>query len=287
MISKVRTGVEFFDQHYGGAYRGRSMLVTGRSGSGKSLFGLQFITQGVREEERCLLLSVRPAADVVLYAEAFGLPIANAVDDGSVIALEYNDYVPGMNSESELSLPPEGFMQLQEIIESNGVRRIVLDTCLPWMTTTSSDSLGRHVFSFIRSFDRLDATTVLTLPKPVSPVAFKLKSVIEDIVPVAVTLAYDEAAARRTWIVNKYLGAARLDSGVDMAISSGIGLHADASVSDVPEETLKSADPSPIASPAPPLPADTTPVPTPARQPSRVRFANVILGNAETQGDRR
>ncbi len=289
MIAKIRTGVEFFDERYGGAYRGRAMLVCGRSDAGKSIFGLQFIAQGVREGERCLLLSVRPSADVVLYAEAIGLAIATAVDNGSVIVLEYSDYVPGRHAEAQLNVPPEGFVQLQEVIEANAIQRVVLDTCLPWVSSVPPEAIARHVFSFVRSFDRLGATTVLTLPKPISPVAFKLKSILEDIVPVAVTLALDESTDGRCWIVNKYLGEARLDSGTDFAITKGIGLHATAAVAAEPRP-VRASEPAAPPTPAPP------PVVVPGAPPSvsaappaqkRVRFADVILGNAASHGERK
>ncbi len=79
MIAKTPTGVDFFDEEYGGAYAGRSMLATGRSGTGKSVLSLQFLAQGLKLNERCLLLSVRPAEDVILYAATYGINLEEAV----------------------------------------------------------------------------------------------------------------------------------------------------------------------------------------------------------------
>ena len=60
MVTKTLTGVPFFDEHYGGIYRGRSMLACGRIASGKTVLGLQFIRQGLKQNERCLFLSGQP-----------------------------------------------------------------------------------------------------------------------------------------------------------------------------------------------------------------------------------
>ncbi len=289
MISKTLTGVSFFDDRYGGAYRGRSMLVSGRAGSGKSLFGLQFIAQGVRQGECSLLLSGRPVADVAIYADAIGLPLGEAVENGAVIVLEYSDYVPGQVKESELVLPSEGIVQLQEIVQSNAVRRVVLDTCLPWMTMAEPDGLARHAFSFVRSFDRLGVTTVLTLPKPVSPVAFKLKHILEDIVPISVNLMRDEDANQRTWIVNKYLGESRLDGGVEFDITPGLGLHASQGSTPAASEPVTDARATQNFEdlmPYGPLPVDNAATdlqgsgvqPPPKRE--RIRFSNVVMGNS-------
>ena len=284
MTAKIRTGVHFFDKRYGGSYRNRAMLVCGRSGSGKSLFGFQFIAQGVKDGSRCLLLSGRPAADVVIYGDGIGLHLGEAVENGSFIVLEYNDYIPGPNSESHLTLPPEGFVQLQEMIEANGVQRLVLDTCLPWVTLPTTDALASHCFSLVRSLDRLGVSTVLTLPKPVSPSAFKLKSILEDIVPVSVSLLWDDTTDTRTWIVNKYLGEARLDDRTEFSITKGIGLQAvgqDSATVKEKADPLRAGE-SPPPSPVPDPPANP---PAPARDDAsekrRVRFADAILGNAK------
>jgi len=206
MIAKTLTGIPFVDDRYGGVYRGRAVVVTGRSNSGKSVFGLQFLNRGIELGECGLLLSVRPAADVAIFAESLGMPIGAAVEKGTAIVLEYSDYIPGSDAGQHLAIPPEGFIQLQEIISANGVQRVVLDTCLPWISQPAPDQISSHVFSFIRSFDRLGATTMLTMPKPISPMAFKLKSVLEGIAPVAMTLSLDEPDERRVCVVNKYLG---------------------------------------------------------------------------------
>ncbi len=281
MISKTLTGVPFFDDRFGGIYRGRAMLVSGRSGSGKSLFGLHFIAHGIRQAERCLLLSGRQAVDVAIYSAAAGLSLMDAVDDGKVILLEYSDYVPGRAGEADLVLPPEGFVQLQEMIQANAIQRVVLDTCMPWMTLPSSANLAQHVFSFVRSFDRLGVTMLLTLPKPVSPMAFKLKSILEETVPVAATLSMDEATEQRLCIVTKYLGESRPDVGTRFEVRPGEGLC-------LPLETpISTATPPPRAEvvsadvsreTAPPFRAPEAPKPS---SPRKIRFSNVLLGNAE------
>ena len=276
MIAKTRTGVDFFDERYGGAYRGRAMLASGKKGSGKSIFALQFLAQGVRQGERCLLLSGRPAADVVLYAHALDLPLGEAVESGHLIVLEYSDYVPG-KSETSLTVPPDGFVQLQEIIQSNGVQRVALDTCVPWMAMATPANLAEHVFSFVRSFDRLGTTTLLTLPKPVSPLSFRLKSVIEDTVPIAVTLQM-EPDGRRVWLVTKYLGVARLDEGVEFVIDPGIGIRKATALPSAPAlesgTTTAPTDASPRSA-RPPASSDSPLSSAPPIRNARVRFSKV------------
>src|SRR6185503_12008594 len=49
-LSKARTGIAGFDEiTYGGLPRGRPTLVCGAAGSGKTLFGMEFLIRGAVE----------------------------------------------------------------------------------------------------------------------------------------------------------------------------------------------------------------------------------------------
>ena len=146
MIAKTLTGIGFFDERYGGVYRGRSLLVSGRAGTGKTVMGLQFVRQGLAQDERCLVLSTMAANDLTICAEALGFNFANDLDMGHLILLEYSSFVPGREVTAQTLLPPEGFDQLRQIMDANAVRRVVLDTVLPWVATPDADRLPDTIF---------------------------------------------------------------------------------------------------------------------------------------------
>jgi len=258
MSSKVPIGVDFFDQHYGGVYSSRGVLVCGHSGSGKTVLSLQFIAQGLEQGQRCLMLSAHPSRDLAIFAQALGFKrIATAIGDGSLTFLEYSDYVPGR----EITLPPEGFQQLQQVITDNDIQRLVLDTILPWVCIPSQEHLVEHIFSFVRAFERMNTTTLFTIPKPASPNAMRLRRQIEDIVPISITLTAETAPARRTWVVNKFLGAEQIETTFEFIIQPDKGI------------ILKPATPE-----KPPAPAVNNA--TPERAPSYTPTANVISERA-------
>jgi KaiC/GvpD/RAD55 family RecA-like ATPase len=224
MITKIPTGVDFFDEAYGGTYQGRVMLVTAKSGAGKTILGVQFLAEGLKRGERCLLLSARPAEDVALHASGFGLPVDTAIASNDLIILEYSEFVPGRDREDTLKLPPDSFLQLKQIIEEQSVQRVVLDTILPWVALKDEESLAEHIFSFVRVFHRIGTTSLFTLPKPASPAANRLRKLLEDVVPVSVTLHHYEEENRYEWQVNKYLGAEQSPMTVPYEIKSKVGL---------------------------------------------------------------
>ncbi|MBT3192139.1 MAG: hypothetical protein HN341_06250 [Verrucomicrobia bacterium] len=206
MTDKTPIGVDFLDQQYGGTFRGRPMLVSGTSKAGKTIAAFHFLRRGVRLQERCLMLSARPAADILVQADAMGMGFSKAVEEGSLILLEYSDDVPGRHSEASITLPPDSFLQLADMISEQAVARLVLDTCLPWVAVRGADRLAEHVFSFTRSLDRMGVTTMLTIPRAASLAAARLYKLVEDQVPISLTLGLEEDSEDRLLTVNKYLG---------------------------------------------------------------------------------
>jgi KaiC/GvpD/RAD55 family RecA-like ATPase len=71
---RVRTGVPGLDRMLGGGLiAGRPYLVTGGTGSGKSLLGLTFLLEGLRQGEEVLLVAVdEPPSEIMENVRSFG-----------------------------------------------------------------------------------------------------------------------------------------------------------------------------------------------------------------------
>ncbi len=274
MITKTLLGIDFFDEHYGGVYRGRPLLITGRQGLGKTAMGLQFLRQGLLQDECCLMLSTLPANNLDIYADTLGFSLAAHVNAGRLILLECSNF----NGDSGTGmLPPEGFNQLREIIDSHMIQRVVIDTIVPLVAVNPPTRINEHIYSFMRSFDRLGVTTLMTMPKPVSPMAIRLKNALEATLPISILLNTTDAPACYTFQVVKYLGAAKLAPPVPYEIKTGEGVSRYAPSSG----QLPAEPPAPAVPPASglklsaarkltPLPA---PLPAPAAQPQAMPSA--------------
>lgn len=223
MIVKTASGLSFLDEPYGGVFAGRSFLVCGRSGTGKTVAGFQFVQKGIQQEERSLILSTTPADDLTILAESLGFSFAMALDRSHLILLEYQSFVPGQALDWS-TIPAEGFDQLREIIETNSITRVVLDTVLPWISVADAEFMNKHIFSFVRSCDRLGVTTLMTMPKPVSSMAFRLKKSVDAVVPISVLLAPDETGTGFSWQTLKYLGEKPTGGSEAYQIERGLGI---------------------------------------------------------------
>ena len=261
MIDKTRLGIPFFDERYGGVYRKRPALCIGRQGSGKTVFALQSLLQCVKEGDRGLMLSSWRSHDLTIVAENLGFPLAEATSKGQVTLLEYADIMPTPEFEKSLTLPPGSFMELQNIIESNSIRRVVIDTILPWVAIHQEDKLAKHVYSFIQALERMGVTALLTIPKPVSALAFALKNRLEEQIPIVFTLDVD-ASGRRTLMITTSLGDQNLPPPIPFIFAPGAGI--------IRAPKIVSAPPAPPSPPAAPSPAPPSP---PGSKPIRFSAA--------------
>lgn len=273
MIDKTRLGIPFFDDYFGGIYRKRPALCVGRHGSGKTLAALQAVMQSVREGERGLMLSSWHAHDLTIIADTLGLPLSHAVESRQVVLLEYADIMPTQEFEKNLTLPPGSFMELQEIVEANGISRVVIDTVLPWVAIHQEDKLPKHIYSFIHALERMGVTALFTLPKPVSALAFTLKNRLEEQVPIVFTLEQDPRG-NRSLVINKYLGEVNLPAPLPFSIVTGTGFAPASATPTAPEPP---AAPARRRTPAPPqVPVESPAPPSPPAPPANhrpIRFA--------------
>ena len=85
-LSKAPTGIRGFDDiTHGGLPRGRATLVTGAAGSGKSLFGVEFLVRGAQAGEPGVLLTCEETTeDIVANAASLGFDLEALQADGTL-----------------------------------------------------------------------------------------------------------------------------------------------------------------------------------------------------------
>ncbi len=277
MIVKTHSGIQMLDESMGGVYSKRSFLVSGRRGSGRTVTGLHFLQRGLQNEERCLCLSTMAGNDLLIFADALGIPLEIHTEQEDLILLEYASFTPGAQMPGKDMLPPEGFEQLRSIIDAHSVKRVLLDTVIPWVAVTDSKRMAEQVFSFVRSFERLGVTIMMTLPQPVSQKAHKLKNCLEEVVPISILLKRDgdPPNTRHSMQVVKYLGAHQLGAPIPFSIQAGVGICPPVAPSAPAAE-----------SPAPTRSTERIPLPKPEgvdEEPTRTRVGFSQVGRIPSQ----
>jgi circadian clock protein KaiC len=118
---KLPMGIYGLDQmFFGGVYELSTTLVTGASGSGKTVSGLHFILEGARRGEKGLLIAFEESDEQLFRnAESFGQDLRKYVNDGLVRLF---------TSVPEELKPEEHFKRIRDIVEEVEVKRFVIDS---------------------------------------------------------------------------------------------------------------------------------------------------------------
>lgn len=277
IVDKTKLGFPLFDTTFGGVFTDRSVLCCGRLGSGKSVVAMHFLGQALADDRKALLLTNAHPHDFVIVADALGFNFADATASGQLTILEYATFIPEENASQNIMLPPDAFDELQETVEREAIQRIVFDTVLPWVTIQPVSRIQQHVYSFCHAIDRLGATTLFTMPKPVSNAAFALRHAVEGFCPVSIELHHHGETAPFALSVTKYLGeGAKISTRFPFHIEPGHGIVAGSLPAPAPAPATPHFAPY---SPAPavaaatlsadaPLPLPDLPMPTASARPA-------------------
>ena len=84
IIKRISTGIPGFDGLIeGGIPEGFVAIVTGHPGTGKTTFSLQFLIEGIRNNERCLFFSFEETSEqLIKHTIRFGWNIGEYIDKG-------------------------------------------------------------------------------------------------------------------------------------------------------------------------------------------------------------
>jgi KaiC/GvpD/RAD55 family RecA-like ATPase len=120
-MKRVNTGIEGLDELIEGGFpNGSTIVVTGTAGSGKSIFGMQYLVGGLKNDEECLYINIEQTVDAI-------------VDQAIQFGWDFNKW----ESEGKLkilSISPQQFLDtkpLQDIkkhILENNYDRVVVDS---------------------------------------------------------------------------------------------------------------------------------------------------------------
>ena len=85
-IERVKTGVDGLDKLIEGGFpKGHCILLSGAPGTGKTIFGVQYIYEGAKNGEKGLYITfTEDIDDISLQASVFGLDLQKLIKNGSL-----------------------------------------------------------------------------------------------------------------------------------------------------------------------------------------------------------
>src|SRR5688572_21058272 len=129
-LAKCPTGIQGLDEITGGGLpRGRTTLICGGAGSGKTLFGIEFLVRGARDygENGVFIAFEETAKELDENVGSLGFDLAGLETQGK-LAIDHIRVEPAEIAEAGEYDLSALFIRLEMAIDSVGAKRVVLDT---------------------------------------------------------------------------------------------------------------------------------------------------------------
>jgi circadian clock protein KaiC len=167
-MQRIEIGIPGFDAvAHGGLPQGRNTLLAGSTGSGKTVFGLQFLASGAREfgEPGVMVTFAERPEDLIANAESFGWDLGGLVSDGRLAIL---DATPAAGAVVSGRFDLGGLSaRIAHALEQVKGKRLFLDPVDALLEEFSETvEVRRAVQAMVRELRSLGATTVIAAERP-------------------------------------------------------------------------------------------------------------------------
>lgn len=164
--TRIPTGIEGLDRLIGGGFlSGKVYLISGEAGTGKTIFGLQYIFSGLIEGESGIYVSGdEKPSHLIVDAESLGWDFSKYVEEQKLGLLDVSHYFAHLRLGKKKVDARTVVTDLTRHVRRIGAKRIVIDPIAPLVF---GEECVACVQEYVRSLifaieDNLQCTTLIT-----------------------------------------------------------------------------------------------------------------------------
>jgi circadian clock protein KaiC len=149
-LKRVPTGIPELDALIqGGLRQGKTYLVAGGPGTGKSVLSLQFLVRGLMEKEKCLYVAIdEKPADVIEQASSLGWDLAPFIESKEFLILDASAYFGARGGDPGKGVDVQRVAaDLNTYIARIGAARVVIDPVGPLLAARNPDQARQLIYA--------------------------------------------------------------------------------------------------------------------------------------------
>ena len=224
-VQKIRTMIEGFDDiSHGGLPLGRATLVSGTSGTGKTLFSIQFLYNGILlfDEPGVFVTFEESPSDIIKNAHSFGWDLQKLIDKGKLFILDASPDPEGQEVIGNFDLSAL-IERLQYAINKYKAKRVSIDSITAvFQQYEASSVVRREIFRLVARLKQIGVTTIITTERveEYGPIAsFGVEEFVADNVAVVRNVLEGERR-RRTMEILKLRGTTHMKGEYPFTITN-------------------------------------------------------------------
>jgi circadian clock protein KaiC len=210
ILEKSLTGIRGFDEiTNGGLPKGRSALMVGAAGSGKTVFGMEFLIKGALQygEPGVFMSFEENESDLAKNFNSLGYDLDDLIASKKLF-IDFV-YIERREIEETGEFDLDGiFVRLSSAIDAIGAKRVVLDTLESLFSGISEEAILRaELRRLFRWLKDKGVTVIITAERGVNTLTrYGLEEYVADCVILLDTQMIDQIATRRLRVI-KYRGS--------------------------------------------------------------------------------
>lgn len=241
-MERVPTGIHGLDEMIEGGFpKGRTVLVSGGAGTGKSIFSLQYLYHGAKEhDEPGVYVTVDEDPKMIRKdLLRFGWDLRELENQNKLVMLDLTGSKTGMDSEEEFSISAENLsfdkmvLKIMQTAERIGAKRLVIDSIPAFGFRMENENKIRSLIlklSYLVRRSGLTSIFISEIPEQglgQGPMTFSKYGVEEYVADSVILLNYMGVGtqANRTLYIRKMRGTKHVEDIIPLHITeSGIKL---------------------------------------------------------------
>lgn len=224
-VQKIRTLIEGFDDiSHGGLPLGRATLVSGTSGTGKTLFSIQFVYLGIVyfDEPGVFVTFEESPTDIIKNARSFNWDLQKLIDEGKLFILDASPDPEGQEVIGNFDLSAL-IERLQYAINKYKAKRVSIDSITAVFQQYEATSVvRREIFRLVARLKQIGVTTIITTERTeeYGPIAaFGVEEFVADNVAIVRNVLEGERR-RRTMEILKLRGTTHMKGEYPFTITN-------------------------------------------------------------------
>lgn len=230
-MKRIESGINNLDAIIGGGFpQGRTCLISGEAGTGKSIFSFQFLLEGLKNGEKSIYICIdQKPQQVILNMASLGWDLTKYLESGLLQIFDVSSYFSfSYLGDFDGAKITKAIEDIMTFVKETNPDRLVIDPISPLIFLDRETSLSvQYIRSLIFNIEQYGkCTTLLTSYIPVGTQKDSLHGVAEYAVSgiVKLTLEKRDHSYKRIFRIKKLRGSSVDLSEKVFTINEGSGI---------------------------------------------------------------